>query len=135
MNGAAVKAYSRAKDGGVSVAPQFKVWEFACHDGSDTVFVSEELADVLEKIRVHFGKPGIVSSGYRTESHNEKSGGAAYSQHKYGLAADITISGVKPADIAAYAETLLPGRGGIGIYSRFCHVDVRRSPSRWKEET
>lgn len=131
MNGAEVRVYSRAKDGGVSVAPHFKVWEFACHDGSDTVFVSEALAAVLEKIRLHFKKPVIISSGYRTESHNEKSGGAAYSQHKYGLAADITISGVKPSDIAAYAETLLPTSGGIGIYKSFCHVDVRKTRSRW----
>ena len=132
MKGALVRAYSRSRDGGVSVAPHFKVWEFACHDGSDTVFVSEELAVVLEKIRTHFGKPVIISSGYRTERHNEKSGGAPYSQHKYGLAADITISGVSPGEVAAYAETLLPDRGGIGIYQRFCHVDVRAVRSRWQ---
>ena len=132
MNGAEVRVYSRAKDGGVSLSPHFKVWEFACHDGSDTVFVSPALVEVLEKIRAHFGKAVVISSGYRTESHNEKSGGAAYSRHKYGLAADIRISGVSPGDIAAYAETLLGASGGIGIYSQFCHVDVRREKSRWK---
>ena len=132
MNGAAVRAYSRAKDGNTALTNHFKVWEFACHDGSDTVFVSAELTEVLEKIRLHFGKPVVITSGYRTERHNEKSGGAAYIQHKYGMAADITISGVAPADIAAYAETLLSGRGGIGIYRRFCHVDVRSKKSRWQ---
>ena len=132
MNGAAVRTYSRAKDGNTALTNHFKVWEFACHDGSDTVFVSEELTEVLEKIRLHFGKPVVITSGYRTERHNEKSGGAAYSRHKYGMAADITISGVAPADIAAYAETLLSGRGGIGIYRRFCHVDVRTQKSRWQ---
>lgn len=132
MNGAAVRAYSRAKDGNTALTNHFKVWEFACHDGSDTVFVSAELTEVLEKIRLHFGKPVVITSGYRTERHNEKSGGAAYSRHKYGMAADITISGVAPADIAAYAETLLSGRGGIGIYRRFCHVDVRSKKSRWQ---
>ena len=132
MMGVEVRAYSRAKDGGVSLSPHFKVWEFACHDGSDTVFVSPALVEVLEKIRVHFGKPVIISSGYRTESHNAKNGGAAYSQHKYGLAADIQISGVRPTDIAAYAETLLGQKGGIGVYPRFCHVDVRTEKSRWQ---
>ena len=39
---------------------------------------------------------------------------------------------VKPADIAAYAETLLGASRGIGIYSQFCHVDVRGEKSRWK---
>ena len=132
MNGAQVQVYSRTKNGGVSLSPHFKVWEFACHDGSDPVFVSPELVEVLEKIRLHFGKPVIISSGYRTESHNAKNGGAAYSRHKYGLAADIQISGVSPREVAAYAETLLGARGGIGIYQRFCHVDVRQEKSRWQ---
>ena len=132
MKGAEVRAYSRSKDGGLSLSPHFKVWEFACHDGSDTVFVSPALVEVLEKIRVHFGKPVIISSGYRTENHNAKNGGAAYSRHKYGMAADIRISGVSPADIAAYAETLLGAGGGVGVYRQFCHVDVRGEKSRWQ---
>ena len=132
MKGAEVRAYSRSKDGGMSLSSHFKVWEFACHDGSDTVFVSPALVEVLEKIRVHFGRPVVISSGYRTESHNAKSGGAAYSQHKYGMAADIRISGVSPSDIAAYAETLLSAGGGIGVYRQFCHVDVRTQKSRWQ---
>ena len=91
-----------------------------------------ELAEVLEAIRVHFDRPVVVSSGYRTEAHNAAKGGAAYSRHKYGMAADIRIYGVSPVDIAAYAETLLKGRGGIGIYKSFCHVDVRETRSRWQ---
>ena len=131
MNGATVKVYSLAKDGGKQITAHFKVKEFRCHDGSDTIFVSQDLAEVLEKIRTHFGKPVVINSGYRTESYNKKVGGAAYSQHKYGTAADICISGVTPKQIAAYAETLLPGTGGIGIYGTFCHVDVRATKSRW----
>ena len=131
MNGAQVRVYSRAKDGSAALSPHFKVWEFACRDGSDTVFVSGALVEVLEKVRAHFGRPVVITSGYRTESHNKACSGAPYSQHKYGLAADITIQGVTPAQIAAYAETLLPGTGGIGIYDRFCHIDVRKVKSRW----
>ena len=133
MNGATVKVYSLAKDGGKQITPHFKVREFRCYDGSDTIFVSQELVEVLEKIRVHFGKAVNINSGYRTETHNKKNGGAAYSQHKYGLAADISIRGVTPKQIAAYAETLLPGTGGIGIYRSFTHIDVRATRSRWKE--
>ena len=35
--------------------------------------------------------------------------------------------------LAAYAETLLPGTGGIGRYPAkgFVHVDVRKAKSRW----
>ena len=35
-------------------------------------------------------------------------------------------------EVAAYAETLLPGAGGIGTYGSFVHIDVRPGPSRWK---
>lgn len=131
MSGAIVKVYSKAKDGGTALSAHFKVREFACSDGTDTVFVSPDLVGVLEKIRVHFGEPVVINSGYRTEAKNKAVGGAAYSQHKYGMAADIHIAGVTPKQIAAYAETLMPRSGGIGIYNSFCHVDVRTVRSRW----
>ena len=131
MNGATVKVYSKAKDGGKALSAHFKVREFACHDGTDTVFVSDALVQVLEQIRRHFGKPVNINSGYRTEAHNKANGGAAYSQHKYGMAADIHINGVTPKEIAAYVETLMPSSGGIGIYKSFVHVDVRKTKSRW----
>ena len=131
MNGMTVKVYSKAKDGSKALSKNFKVKEFACSDGTDTVFVSPDLVTVLQKIRDHFGKAVVINSGYRTEAKNKAVGGAAYSQHKYGTAADIHITGVTPKQIAAYAETLLPGTGGIGIYGSFCHVDVRKTKSRW----
>jgi len=131
MNGANVKAYSKAKDGTKKLSANFKVREFACSDGTDVIFISQELVDVLQKIRNRFGKAVTVTSGYRTPAHNKKVGGAAYSQHLYGTAADITVKGVKPKDVAAYAETLLPNTGGIGIYSTFTHIDVRKVKSRW----
>ena len=131
MNGAAVRVYSRARDGAVRLAPHFRVREFACSDGTDTVFVAPELVEVLEEIRSHFGRPVRVLSGYRTETKNKAVGGAAYSRHKYGMAADITVEGAAPSAVAAYAETLLPDRGGIGVYGSFVHVDVRPERSRW----
>ena len=131
MNGATVKVYSLAKDGSKQLSAHFKVREFACTDGSDAVFISPELVEILEKIRAHFGRPVHINSAYRTPAKNKAVGGAAQSQHMYGLAADITIQGVTPSQIASYAETLLPGTGGIGIYKSFCHVDVRKTKSRW----
>jgi uncharacterized protein YcbK (DUF882 family) len=131
VNGSTVKVYSRAKNGEQRLSPHFRVREFASTDGTDTVFVSPALVEVLEKVRVHFGKPVIVNSGYRTEVRNQQVGGAAYSQHKYGLAADITVRGVEPKAVAAYAESLMPDFGGIGIYPAFTHIDVRETKSRW----
>jgi uncharacterized protein YcbK (DUF882 family) len=131
MAGQVVKVYSKAKEGNVRLSKNFTVKEFACSDGTDTVFISLALVNLLQKIRDHFDKAVIINSAYRTEAHNKSIGGATYSQHKYGLAADIHINGVTPKEIAAYVETLLPSSGGIGIYKSFCHIDVRRVKSRW----
>lgn len=129
-----INAFSKAKDGDkkvVSTCPNFKVKEFACKDGSDPVFIAPELVKILQKVRNHFGKPVSINSGYRTPAYNKKVGGATYSQHQYGTAADIVVSGVAPKKVAAYVETLMPKKGGIGIYSTFTHIDVRATKSRW----
>ncbi|MBE5877062.1 MAG: DUF882 domain-containing protein [Lachnospiraceae bacterium] len=126
-----INAYSRAKQGNQKLSKNFKVREFACKDNSDVVFVAPELVEVLQKIRTHFGKPVTINSAYRTPAYNKKVGGATYSQHCYGTAADIRITGVPPKKIAAFIETIIPDRGGIGIYSNFVHVDIRETKSRW----
>ena len=135
----ALEAYSLAKDGGRRLSANFTVREFACLDGSDPVFVDSELVRVLQNIRDHFGEPVVITSAYRTAAHNKAVGGAAYSQHLYGKAADIRVTGISVEQVAAYAETLLNGRGGIGIYppglgraNGWVHVDVRAAKSRWK---
>ena len=109
--------------------------EFRCKCGKCGGFPVEpswELLEVLDKIREHFGAPVRVNSGIRGETHNKNVGGASKSQHLYGTAADIKVDGVSPTKVAEYAETLLPNTGGIGIYSTFVHVDVRKTKSRWK---
>ena len=127
----ALQTYSKSKDGNKKLSTNFRVREFACKDGSDPVFIDTELATVLQKIRDHFGRAVTITSAYRTPPHNAKEGGATYSQHLYGRAADIKISGVSPKKVADYAETLLDN-GGIGTYSTFTHIDVRSTKSRWQ---
>lgn len=134
MNGASVKVYSRAKDGlkkVVNTCPNFKVNEFACSDGSDPVFISPELVKLLQQIRDHFGAPVTINSGWRSPTKNKAVGGSQNSQHLYGMAADITVKGVEPKKVYAYADSMLPYTGGVGLYSTFVHVDVRTVKSRW----
>lgn len=126
-----IKAYSKAKDGNKKLSTNFKVREFACNDGSDPIFIDTDLVTVLQKIRDHFKKPITINSAYRTPAYNKKLGGAVYSQHLYGTASDISVSGVKPSEVADYAETLLKNTGGIGRYPTFTHIDVRAIKSRW----
>ena len=109
-----LEAWSRTRDGTRKLSANFTVAEFACKDGSDPVFVDSSLAALLQKIRDHFGRPVVITSGYRTAAHNKSVGGAAYSQHLYGRAADIRVQGIPVEQLAAYAETCLPGTGGMG---------------------
>lgn len=128
---ATVKVYSKSKNGNTKLSANFKVKEFACSDGSDPIFIADELVRVLQKIRTHFGRAVTITSAYRTPTRNAAVGGTAYSQHLYGMAADIKVQGISPKKVAAYAETIMPSRGGIGIYSTFTHIDVRDNRSRW----
>ena len=124
--------YSRKEEGSKKVAANFTVKEFACKDGTDVVLINPQLAEILQKIRNYFKVPVTITSGHRTESYNKKVGGEKNSQHLYGAAADIQVKGISPAKVAACAETLLPDKGGIGIYKNFVHIDVRDKKVRWK---
>lgn len=128
-----VNVYSKASEGNKLVSTNFKVKEFACKDGSDAVFISPKLVEILQKVRQYFGKPVTISSAFRSQAYNKTVGGTGNSQHLYGLAADIVVTGVTPAKVAAYVETLLPDSGGIGIYAKkgFTHIDVRSKKARW----
>ena len=128
-----IHAYSKAASGGKQLSAHFKVREFACGDGSDAGLVAPRLVMVLETIRAHFGAPVVIHSGYRTPQYNAKVDGVAHSQHCYGMAADISVSGQKPETVAAFARSIMPGWGGVGVYAKkgFTHIDVREKRSDW----
>ena len=130
----AIKTYKKGT--AVTLSTNFKSTEFDCHGSGccSSTNVDEKLVEYLQKIRDHFGKPVEISSGYRCATHNKNIGGATNSRHSKGQAADIYISGVKPAEIAKYAESI--GILGIGLYEtdkdgHFVHVDTRTSKSFW----
>lgn len=51
----------------------------------------EMLVDhILDPLREEYGKAIIVNGGYRCEALNKAVGGSKTSQHRFGLAADIT---------------------------------------------
>jgi uncharacterized protein YcbK (DUF882 family) len=105
--------------------------EFACHCGCGGDVVDAELLQVLEDVRNYFNKPTRILSGYRCTSRNEKAGGAKNSQHLLGKAADIEVSGVPHAEVQLYLKRKYPETYGIGSYSTFTHIDVRRDKARW----
>ena len=57
---------------------------------SDAIQCIDDLVtNVLDKLRCEWGRPIIVTSGYRCKELNTAIGGARYSQHLKGQAADI----------------------------------------------
>lgn len=114
----------------------FQVCEFSCHGSGccDTVLVDDKLISYVQKIRDHFGKPVVINSGYRCATHNKAIGGVSNSYHTKGMAADIAVEGVAPAEVAKYAESI--GILGVGLYEtdadgHFVHVDTRTKKSFW----
>jgi zinc D-Ala-D-Ala carboxypeptidase len=78
----------------------------------------------LEAVRKKAGNRSIrINSGFRSINHNRNVGGASNSQHLYGIASDIVISGRSVSSVMGYAKT--SGYSGIIRYNTFTHVDSR----------
>lgn len=125
----ATKTYNVKKDGDKKLSANFAVKEFKSPD-SNTVKIDLANVTQLQKIRDHFGTSVTITSGYRTESHNKKVGGASGSLHMSGQAADIIIKGVDALKVYLYADSI--GVKGAIYYpnSKFCHIDTRASKYR-----
>lgn len=94
-----------------------------------------KLARALQELRDLIDKPIRITSGYRCTAHNAAVGGVSDSQHTQGLAADVTVQGMTPDQIAAAAARVAAFRqGGIGVYPEqgFTHLDVRGHMARWR---
>lgn len=117
----------------------FSIAEFNCHDGTRvpaTLYSNVKLlAENLQVLRDFVGGPIRITSGYRSSSHNRRVGGKKYSEHLNARAADFTIAGVTPREIASAIEALIRDgkmlQGGVGLYSRWVHYDVRGTRARW----
>lgn len=116
----------------------FKREEFRCKCGGRycngfPVEPDMEMVRAANEIRTRIGLPLPTNSGLRCRQHNANEGGASNSQHLYGTAVDLgKPAGVTPAQMAAVAEDVLNGGGGIGIYSWGIHIDTRKTKARWR---
>lgn len=95
-------------------------------DPEEVTAIDPRLAELLMKISDQLGgKPLIVVSGHRKPGR----GTSRKSFHVRGMAADIAVFGLKPAEVRAAAIEV--GAGGVGLYRGFVHVDVREEPYQW----
>ena len=112
-------------DANEKVGQHFKVKEFACKDGSQVVFIDSYLVSILDILRNQVRKPVIINSGYRTPPRNKQVGGAKYSYHMRGMAADIRINGTTAKEIANKLNKIIPDSCGIIVYNTWVHLDTR----------
>ena len=73
-----------------------------------------------------------INSAYRTYEHNEEVGGAPFSFHKEGKAADVLaykkVTGeLVPAETVQKVVRENIKDGGLGCYKTFSHIDIRES--------
>lgn len=125
-----IRSYIADRDKNEKLGRYFRVKEFACKDLSPVVFVDEYLWSVLDILRAKIEKPIIITSGYRTPDHNAKVGGAKYSYHMRGMAADIRVNGMTPKQVAKMLNEIVPDECGIIVYKNWVHFDTRRSRYR-----
>lgn len=90
------------------------------------------LANYLEDVRSRFdGASVTITSGYRPPAVNSAVGGVSNSQHLYGAAADILVSGYKPHEVYQKLNGWHGDRGGLGDSASFTHIDLRGYRARW----
>ena len=125
------------------LTPHFNKKEFASKDGAgmpEPVWQNIKiLAAQLEVLRSHLNKPITVTSGFRSETHNNRIGGSKTSQHLLGKASDLQVKGLKPKTIYKAIEKLIEQgkmlQGGLGLYDTFVHYDIRGKEARWDNST
>lgn len=88
-------------------------------DRVDVRCLRPQLVSMIKQLESHYGRPVVVTSGYRNPRHNRVVGGARHSLHTLCAAADIQIEGVSKWQLADYLRSI-PGRGGVGTY---CHTE------------
>lgn len=113
------------------ISQYFTADEFACKCGMCDAKIDMYFVLRLDDLRKAYGKPLMITSGVRCESHNKAIGGAKSSKHLLGIAADIycelATDRYRLLQLA-YAQRFT----GIGIAHNFIHLDIRATdPVTW----
>jgi GH24 family phage-related lysozyme (muramidase) len=98
--------------------------------------IATELCQFLEKVRVHFKAPVVITSGHRPPAVNAAVGGASNSEHLYKPgcgAVDFYLSGVDIYAVQDWCDDNWPYSLGYGAAKGFIHLGIRdgRPRVRW----
>lgn len=103
----------------MKLSPHFHLSEFTASQTATRLMIDnipgpDEIAamkllckKVLEPVRENYGKPVIISSGYRSEELNRALMGSRSSQHIRGQAVDFEIAGLSNLTICRWMERRL----------------------------
>lgn len=119
-----------------NITAHFKSTEFDCNcNYSDCQWTIVDIDHILklEFLRIKWGRPIKINSGYRCSRRNKEEGGATHSRHLVSDATDIVVQGMEPDHVAAECEEFF---NGLGRYDSFTHIDSRpinpgRVKARW----
>ena len=108
----------------------FTLYEFVKPETTITTQVRGNLiflAKNLDVIREALKKPIIITSGYRSPEHNRKVGGAKFSAHLEGKAADITTPHLTNEELWYFCKRFWRGRiESLEATPTWVHLDTRQ---------
>lgn len=114
----------------VKLTAHFTSKELGCRCGCGKCKMHPDLLTALESLRIDYGSPIVVTSGYRCPAHNKAVGSTRPAGvHTYGLAVDIAVGGKEAFNIVALARGHGFTRLGIKQHgpSRYLHLDIANS--------
>lgn len=90
------------------------------------------IATAIQIIRDYFGKPVIITSGFRPIAWELKQGRKGGSQHTTGLAVDFYVVGVPLQEVYDFINSIFKQGGrAINPKAKFIHLDLRPDYAAW----
>ena len=87
------------------------------------------LMSLISQIEKRFHQKVVITSGFRSPSHNRRVNGAKASLHMQCKAADLYVQGVNGQEVARFVRAL-PLRGGVGTYCHTASIHIDVGPRR-----
>ena len=123
----------------MKIEKNFELREFECRDGTPVPeeYIQNviELCKNLQILRDFIKKPIIIISAYRSPEYNKSIGSKPTSQHRTAKASDIVVPGMNPVEVRDIIIKLIKDgkmkKGGVGLYAKFVHYDIRGYNARW----
>lgn len=113
------------------IALQSEARRFVAQHQCDTAVL---LAQFVQKARDHYGRPAIITSGYRPSKINAQVGGASRSEHLYDKpdtgALDFYLDGASIYELQKWCDANWPHSLGYGAPKGFVHLGIRPGKAR-----